>query len=309
DGQFDVPAFERQEILLNEVDTDGRLVRSECFAADRLGDAVVRLYERHAELLPDGPARARAARAARAGVAFHRSGAGPERFLAAFAPGIVAIDHRTVGFGELHGRDAVVMAVRAFHDLSDDIGIRYDDVLALSECAALIRTTQHGRARASGGTWERPMCSLRVHDAEGLVARWEIFEAEQQDEALARYDVLVGRADQARSAPEHPFANAASRAWLTVLAAWAQRDAERYVALQPRPLRYRDHRRLFHLDHDREQVLASIRPTLDMAERASAELLATRGERLALKRFTLDMAEDAVGPSAIDSLVLIETDE
>ena len=38
---------------------------SEIFAADRLGDAVARLYERYAELLPDGPARARAAATAR----------------------------------------------------------------------------------------------------------------------------------------------------------------------------------------------------------------------------------------------------
>ena len=38
-----------------EVDAQGRRQRGEWFAGDRLGDAIARLYERYAELLPDGP--------------------------------------------------------------------------------------------------------------------------------------------------------------------------------------------------------------------------------------------------------------
>ncbi len=64
-GKFDVGAYERDEIILIEVDAQGRRRRLEVFAADRLGDAVARLYERYAELLPDGPARDRAAATAR----------------------------------------------------------------------------------------------------------------------------------------------------------------------------------------------------------------------------------------------------
>ena len=56
----------REAIDLIEVDAQGRRRRVECFAADRLGDAIVRLYERYADLLPDGPARTRAAATARA---------------------------------------------------------------------------------------------------------------------------------------------------------------------------------------------------------------------------------------------------
>jgi class 3 adenylate cyclase/ketosteroid isomerase-like protein len=310
DAKFgSVGPVEGDYFVLSEVDGRELRKRTEVFAADRLGDAVARLYERYAELLPEGPARTRAAGAARVVAAFHRHASDPDPLAAVFAPAIVAVDHRTVGFGELHGRDAVVTAMRALHYLADDVIMRLDDVLALSDRASVIRATQRGRVRASGGAFERRFCSLRVHDADGLLARWEIFEPEQEDEALARYDALVGTTDRASSAPEPPFANAASRAWLTVLAAWAGRDAEGFAALHPRPLRYRDHRRLFHLDLDREQFLDFTRPTLDIAVRASAELLATRGERRALKRFTMDMAEDAVGPSAIDSLLLIETDE
>src|SRR5262249_42785558 len=86
-GSFDVGAFRRVEIHLMEVDAQGRQRRGERFAIDRLGDAVVRLYERYAELLPDGPARARAAATARSVAAY----SGPfdaDRFAAAYAPDI-----------------------------------------------------------------------------------------------------------------------------------------------------------------------------------------------------------------------------
>jgi hypothetical protein len=41
-------------IVLSESDEHGRLRLSEVFATDHLGDAVARLYERHAALLPKG---------------------------------------------------------------------------------------------------------------------------------------------------------------------------------------------------------------------------------------------------------------
>src|SRR5262249_42834183 len=63
--KFDVGAYEVELVVLIEVDEQGRRRRSEHFAADRLGDATVRLYERYAELLPDGPAHERAAATAR----------------------------------------------------------------------------------------------------------------------------------------------------------------------------------------------------------------------------------------------------
>src|SRR5262249_30143197 len=62
---LDVGPYEKEEVHLVEVETEGRYRSSEVFAVDRLGDAITRLYERYAELLPDGPARARAAAVAR----------------------------------------------------------------------------------------------------------------------------------------------------------------------------------------------------------------------------------------------------
>src|SRR5262249_32921147 len=51
---FNVGAYEQAEIALIEVDAQERERRRERFATDRLGDAIVRLYARYAELLPEG---------------------------------------------------------------------------------------------------------------------------------------------------------------------------------------------------------------------------------------------------------------
>src|SRR5262249_11580406 len=65
EGDLDVgPAAVDQAVLI-EVDAEGRNRRLEVFADDRLADAVARLYERYAEILPARSARERAAATAR----------------------------------------------------------------------------------------------------------------------------------------------------------------------------------------------------------------------------------------------------
>src|SRR5262249_16250388 len=55
--RFDVGAYEADLLVVTEVDEQGLQRRGELFAGDRLGEAVVRLYERHAELSPAGAER------------------------------------------------------------------------------------------------------------------------------------------------------------------------------------------------------------------------------------------------------------
>ena len=156
-----------------------------------------------------------------------------------------------------------------------------------------------------GGAFENPMFIVAEVDEQGRVASHDTYDIEDRDGALAR---LAELAAPTRAEPH--FENAASRAWREVIAAWRGRDLERFAALQPGLHRYRDHRRLFQLDLDREGFLEFTRPLLTLrSASAELELLATRGERLALMRFTLEMEDEVVGPSAIDSLLLIETDE
>src|SRR5262249_61675391 len=54
-ARFDVGAYESEALTLHELGADRRCVRQEGVAADRLGDALVRLYERYPPLLPHAP--------------------------------------------------------------------------------------------------------------------------------------------------------------------------------------------------------------------------------------------------------------
>src|SRR5262249_49795136 len=110
-GNFDVGAYETDGIYVVEVDAHGRRRRTERFLVGRLGDAVARLYERYAELLPEGPARNRAAATARL-VAVLREA--PERW--PFAPDVEFVDHRLVGLGSVHGAESLVRAVHALDE-------------------------------------------------------------------------------------------------------------------------------------------------------------------------------------------------
>ena len=101
--------------------TRERFVLSEIFAVDHLGDAIARLYERYAELLPDGPERTRAAATARSVAAMlgiaRRSIATPRRS----RPPSSSSTTGPLGFGSARGAEAYLRGVRTLLELSADI--------------------------------------------------------------------------------------------------------------------------------------------------------------------------------------------
>src|SRR5262249_34582525 len=136
---WDVGPLESESVQLIEVDGEGRRARSDIFAANRLSDAVVRLYERYAELLPDGPERERAAATARSVAVFPSFE--PERFATVYAPAIEFVDHRALRTHAAHGAEAALQHLRAWLDLADDIVVHDGDVLRLQPDALLMRRT------------------------------------------------------------------------------------------------------------------------------------------------------------------------
>src|SRR5262249_7170752 len=195
---------------LIEVDAQGRCRWGEVFASDHLGDAIVRLYQRYAELLPDGPARDHAAAIARSVAAIM----GPydtdhfDAYARAFAPGIESVDHRILGTWFAYGADAALRNLRSVIDLADDMAVRDDDVLALRADAFLVSRMVSGTQRATGGAFERPQLGLFVFGADGLVTRWEVFDPDREDEALARFDELVTEPAAGRPVQRHVRPNA-----------------------------------------------------------------------------------------------------
>jgi ketosteroid isomerase-like protein len=307
DPDYPVGAFERCYFQLCQVDAQGRMREGESFAPDRLADAIARLYERHAGLIPDGPERVQSIANARFVVLFAR---GPDETLdpdgpSTLAPDIEVVDHRTLGTWSVQGREALVQNFRAWRDVADDITIRAQDILALRAGALLVRWAHTGTDRASGGVYERPFLLLWIVGADGLMTRWEFFEPDREAEALARFDALTAKATEPR------FANAASRSEERTLACWAARDWAGVMASYSPALRFDDRRRLVRLEIGAEDFVTQYRLLFDQpGSRWHEPLLATRGERLSLHR-VLFQAEAAEGGGPLEfeeHLALIEVD-
>ena len=303
-GGRDVSDFgpvQRDELVLLEVDASGRQHRIELFASDRLYDAVARLYARHAELLPDGPERARAAATARTVATLAR----PDRETigAVFAADLEYRDHRPLGFPSLRGAEAIRDWVRTLWESADDIVFRLDEIFELRPDAMLARFTNCGTDRTGGGSFERPFISLNVFGADGLLVRWEHFAADALEVALARFDALMAPPSDAR------FANAASRAVERVERRWNLRDWDGLVAQMATGFRMDDRRALVGVSLSGQDFLLNLRMMFAMtASRWQLEQIATRGERLALFRSRLSGEAREGGPVAFEHLSLVEVD-
>ena len=316
DEEFLFGASIVEPIVVVETDAAGARPRIDIFADDRLADAIVRLYERHADLLDEGPMRHSAAARARTVTAI-LTAMSIDTVASTFAPHVEFVDHRPVGLPALRGRDAYVRAFRSLLDAVSEFANRGDDVIALRPDGVLLRVTNYGTERSNGGVYERPMIVLATFDDRGLVTHWEFFSADHDGEALARFDELTAdehgaaehRAPASRSAAAI-VAPAAVAAAEHLERAWESRDWQRYAALHAASLRVIDRRKLVQLELDRDQFLDSYRQAFDFsASMLRCEVLATRGRRHTLLRNRWHFAHGDVGPSEIERLSVSEVDD
>ena len=297
----DVGPSEIDSLLVLEVDASGRIAAYVRFDLDDLDAAYAELDARFdagegvgaavgGGLVQRVPARLREPRRG-------------TRWLRCRRPTQEAHDHRLLGWGTLRGTGAWTPTLQELVDARSRRTAARASTCGSASVARSGATSWHGTR--DGGAFESPVPAVVELDEHGRQRRLDVWDADRQDAAFARFAELA-----APAAPEGRFENAASRAWRAVNAAWTARDLERFAAPHAAALRYRDHRRLFELDLDRAGFLDFTRPLLTMrAGDASLDLVATRGERLALMRFVMRMEDESVGPSVIESLMLIETDE
>src|SRR5262249_7020572 len=142
------------------------------------------------------------------------------------APGIECVDHRVLGTWFAHGAEELLRNLRALFDVAADVTLRADDVLALQADAFLVRRMVFGRGRASGGAFERPPLGPYVFGADGLVARWEVFDVDREAEALACFDELTAGPAAVRPVQRRVCPNAATVTAARMDAAIAARDAD-----------------------------------------------------------------------------------
>src|SRR5262249_7672372 len=309
-GRFDVGPYEREVITAVEVDSAQRNTRTEVFAVEQLGEAISRLYERYAELLPEGPERARAALIARSVPAAALMREPPARW--PIAAEIEATDHRTVGFGSARGAESLLGSMHAMFELVErgTFSWHLDDALGVHSDAILLRWTNTGTQRATGGPFERRMDILTQLDVDGRLIRWEQFDVEQENEAPARCDELAAAPAPrpARRVPE----NAATAYLARVHAAFAADDLGALSSMIADGLAGIDH--TTGSTFDAQGLIATFRSM--MAARDSVrtrENLAALGDRLVLSRLLFSAAGYAGrtphgGPDEREAIHLTEVD-
>jgi ketosteroid isomerase-like protein len=281
--KFDVGPIEYQDIALLDVDDRGRCAHCEIFAPDRLSDAIARLYERYAELLPEGPERARVAAIAR-WAATATEDPDVERIATMLAPDVEFLDRRSLGLGSARGRPAVVQSLRALVELSERFEMRADDVLGLRVDALLVRWANLGTLRDGGGAYERRFLLLMVFAPDGLVTRSEWFDPDREAEALTRFDALAAAPAAARPR-RRVRSNAATEFFARGEALVASRDLDAIAASWADDIRFvhGPAGTVFGL----EEMRAWFRLHLEDPDAVlESETIATLGEWLALQRAT-----------------------
>src|SRR5262249_31722135 len=181
----------REELVLIEVDAQGQQRRIELFDPKHLTDAIARLYERYAKLLPDGQERERATTTARV-IARAMGPFGLVNGPDGCAPDIQVVDHRPLATFTARGAETVLKNWNAWFDIADDLMLELEDVLGAQFDALLVQRTLVGIDRAGGGRFERQFLVLTLYGNDGRMTRVEYFDADRADEALARFDELTG---------------------------------------------------------------------------------------------------------------------
>src|SRR5262249_7965876 len=241
-------------------------------------------------------------------------------FAEALAPAVELVDRRILGSWSGRGADEHLQHWRSWLQLVD-VAIRFNDVLGLRPDALLCRLTFFGTDRAGGGAWEIQTLEILVFGADGLLTRIEVFDPDREAEALARFDALVPSRAEAPTAASSGarIENAATRFGDHMRETWEALDLERFAALLAPGFRNVDRRRILQTDLDRDQFLESFRPIFASASRLdlASELLATRGDRLALYRMCnavvlsaplFDVPVAGCGPVEVPFLQILEVD-
>ncbi|MCI0633941.1 MAG: nuclear transport factor 2 family protein, partial [Actinobacteria bacterium] len=198
-------------------------------------------------------------------------------------------------------RAAYFASFESLSDLRIRANMRHDHALRISPAAGVWVATNYGTL--DGGDYEIPMVVVYTHDGHRAHAV-EVFDLDQLDAALARYEELTAGATTTPG-----IENAATRSMDRFRAAWEARDWVRVAAEFAPGFRQLDRRKMMRVDVDRDPFLESLRQAIELtSSRFAPEVVATRGERLALCRWLWSGTGEVFGPSEIEFLEVVQVD-
>jgi ketosteroid isomerase-like protein len=196
-------------------------------------------------------------------------------------------------------REQYVDEFRGLSDLGVRTSLRLDHV-RISSTALIADGLWSGRR--DDGDFELPHVIVYAHDGR-LFHSCDLYDGDQLVAAQARFAELSARARSTRRE------NLATRSEQRTVEATVARDWEAFAALFPPRFRSIDRRKLMRLELGGEEFLAGIRPSFDIIAHRESEILATRGDRLALMRVRLMGRDGAGGPSEVELVQVLEVDE
>ncbi|MGZ6907450.1 MAG: nuclear transport factor 2 family protein [Acidimicrobiia bacterium] len=208
---------------------------------------------------------------------------------AVVAPDLVCVDHQPLGFGALD-REGIIAATRLRFEVSSD-----DVVIVRSvqvDGPVLLARHYSETATDEGNRYQREAIYVLGVDADGRIDRWDVYGEGQSDAALARFRELAAP----RAGPV--VANAGSRTIERLLALLNAGDYEgisEVDGVAEHVVRY-DRRNLVSAPpiQGAEAFAVNAIGFLDVFDTVDPEVVAVRGERLALVRLHFGRAPDFV---------------
>ncbi|MEP6623683.1 MAG: hypothetical protein ABJC79_04525, partial [Acidimicrobiia bacterium] len=292
---------ETRSLSLAEVDEAGRFLRACLFDAEDLDDAHAELDRRY--FTGEGATHQRVLRACGR---FSIASAGDDfdRMRTLLADDFVVADHRQLGFGEGDVEYFVEMSATR-NQVSSDGGM-VNRTLEITGRTMLVVSEAH-RISDDGAEYVTVMCIVFDVDPSDRIRRAEYYDEDQYDRAVARLHQLGGQDTGSGSGPE--IENAASRTNRKLLALINAADwdgAGAMDAISEHVVRY-DRRKLVAAPpiEGRDAFGRNAVGFLDVFDSVEPEVVAVRGDRLALIRLHFGREPDFVLPL----LCLYEFDE
>ena len=218
--------------------------------------------------------------------------------LFATTPDWANIDHRR-GIGFAPGD--MIPYIRASWDVTPDLIINIEAVHRLSDVGAVVTHATQGTSQEGFDAEWRVISLLTVKG--DLINRCERFDEADVDAALARFDEL--------SRPAPRLENSATRVTERFQASLTAHDWDAIAAIMADDISNDDRRRVVNAGIRRgpEAEIDNMRAVADLgATVTTSDVIATRGERLALLRMRVSIRDQDASAFDVESLNIVEID-
>ena len=218
--------------------------------------------------------------------------------ITATTPDLVSIDHRR---GPSFPPGELIAYIRAGWDLDQDVISYVETVHRLTDLGAVTTHAQYGSSQEGFDAEWRAIALLKFKG--DMLSRCEIFDEADLDAALARFDEL--------SRPAPRLENAATRVIERVQASLAAHDWDAIAEILADDISDDDRRRAVNAGIRRgpQAEIDDMRAIVDLgATITTSDVIATRGDRLALLRIRGSIRDQEASAFDFESLNIVEID-